>query len=227
MSLRGGGSGGGAASFSSLTVTGQGLFADGTAALPSIAFAAQPSTGIYRPTSGRVGFSAITAPIFGYGIDIGPAGAAALIVRSNGFLGFSSAADPLTAALDAGFSRGGVGVLITVGTGSINPSANGASDFGASNIGYKRVYMDFTNTGTVGAVTINKAAGRVNIAAAGTSVVVTNSLVTANSLIFCTIATNDATAQIKNVVAGAGTFTITVIAVTAQTAINFFVVSTD
>ena len=82
------------------------------------------------------------------------------------------------------------------------------------------------NTGTVGAVTINKSAGRVNIAAATPTLVVTNSLVTAASLVFCTIATADATATLKNVVSGAGSFTITMAAnATATTAINFFVVN--
>lgn len=38
---------------------GTGLFADGSAALPSIAFLAQPSTGIYRPASGQIGFTTV------------------------------------------------------------------------------------------------------------------------------------------------------------------------
>ena len=81
-----------------------------------------------------------------------------------------------------------------------------------------------TAGGTTGVQTINKMAGRINIAAAEASKAVTNSLVTTSSLIFCTIATNDATATIKNVVAGAGTFTITLTAAaTAETAVNFWV----
>lgn len=89
------------------------------------------------------------------------------------------------------------------------------------------VFLDSTITavGTTGARTINKAAGRVNIAAAGTSVVVTNSLVTANSIVLVTIATNDATATVKSVVPAAGSFTINTAAVTAETAFNFLVLS--
>jgi hypothetical protein len=86
------------------------------------------------------------------------------------------------------------------------------------------VQVPYTNTATVGAVTINEMSGRVNIAAAGTSVVVTNSLVATTSRIFATVSTNDTTAYIKNVVPAAGSFTIHLgAAATAQTAIDFVV----
>jgi hypothetical protein len=90
----------------------------------------------------------------------------------------------------------------------------------------RQLYVDFTNTATVGAVTINKAAGQAIVAASGTSVVVTDSLVTANSQVFCTIAQNDATAILKNCVASSGSFTITLsAAATANTSVNFFVLN--
>jgi hypothetical protein len=79
--------------------------------------------------------------------------------------------------------------------------------------------------GTTGNQTIDTVSGRVNIAAAGTTITITNSLVTANSIIMCTLATNDATAQINNVVAGAGSFVINIVACTAETAINFLVIN--
>mgnify|MGYP003649990701 FL=1 len=60
---------------------------------------------------------------------------------------------------------------------------------------------------TTGNVTINKPMGRCKLAAGVTSIVVTNSLVTANSNIFCTVMKLDA-ATIKNVVATTGAFTI-------------------
>jgi len=79
-----------------------------------------------------------------------------------------------------------------------------------------------TSGGTTGARTINQPSGSVNFAAAATSLVVTNSLCTANSIIHCTIATNDATANGIRVVAGAGSFTIHMItAPTAETRVNF------
>ena len=82
-----------------------------------------------------------------------------------------------------------------------------------------------TAVGTTGNQTINKPAGRVNIAASGTTVVITNSLVTANSIVMAVAATNDSTARVTNVVPAAGSFTINTVAVTAETAFNWFVVS--
>jgi hypothetical protein len=83
-----------------------------------------------------------------------------------------------------------------------------------------------TASGTTGNQTINKASGTVNIAAAGTSITVTNSLVTTSSIVFATIRTNDATAVIKNVVPAAGSFTINLnAAATAETSIGFFVIN--
>lgn len=86
--------------------------------------------------------------------------------------------------------------------------------------------VTITAAGTTGAQTINKPSGTVNIAATGTSVVVTNNLVTAASLVQAWVRTNDATAQIKNVVAAAGSFTVNMLsAVTAETSIGFFVLN--
>lgn len=81
-----------------------------------------------------------------------------------------------------------------------------------------------TAGGTTGNQTINKPAGSVNIAAAGTTVTVTNSFVTASSIIHCVVMTNDTTALIKNVVPSSGSFVITMnAAVTAETKIGFIV----
>lgn len=81
-----------------------------------------------------------------------------------------------------------------------------------------------TAAGTTGAQTINKPSGTVNFLAAATTLVVTNSLVTVNSLIFCTIRTDDVSALLKNVVAAAGSFTITLnAAATAETSVGFIV----
>ena len=91
-----------------------------------------------------------------------------------------------------------------------------------------KISIDATNTaaGTTGNQTINRPTGTVNIAAAGTSVTVTNNLVTANSLVFAVIRTNDSTAVIKNIVPGAGTFTINLnAATTAETSIGFWVIN--
>lgn len=131
---------------------------------------------------------------------------------------------------------GGVGIyLATAGIDRIllsadyfTPLSNGVLDLGQAAAAWKRLYVDYTNTATVGDVTINKAAGRVNIDALGTSVVVTNSLVTAASKVFAVVSTADATAVLKNVVPTSGSFTITLsAATTAPTTIDFFVVNAD
>lgn len=120
------------------------------------------------------------------------------------------------------------GALTTSVTGAvIGPSAAGGLQLGAASTGLKMVYVDYTNTGTVGAVTINKASGRVNIAATGTSVVVTDSLVTAAAHCFANASTNDATAKVTAVVPAAGSFTIYTTAVTAQTSFDFFCLNAD
>lgn len=88
------------------------------------------------------------------------------------------------------------------------------------------IVMDrtITDSGTTGARTINKLSGTVNIAAAQTTIIVTNSFVNENSLVFCTVRTNDVTAVIKNVVPGDGFFTIRLsAAATAETSIGFMV----
>ena len=83
-----------------------------------------------------------------------------------------------------------------------------------------------TPAGTTGAQTINKSTGTVNFAAAATTLVVTNSLVTVNSIIFATVRKGDATATLKNVVPAAGSFTITLTAAaTAETSVGFLVVN--
>ena len=63
-----------------------------------------------------------------------------------------------------------------------------------------------------------------NFAAAATSLVVTDSYVTANSIIMATVASNDTTMKSVAVVAGAGSFTIYPnSAPTAETRVNFFI----
>jgi hypothetical protein len=81
-----------------------------------------------------------------------------------------------------------------------------------------------TNTaaGTTGAQTINKPGGTVNFAAGATTLVVTNSLATANSYIEIQVYGNDATATSARVTRAAGSFTITLnAAATAETAVGF------
>jgi hypothetical protein len=79
-----------------------------------------------------------------------------------------------------------------------------------------------TAGGTTGNRTINKTSGTVNIAAAGTTVTVTNSLCSTTSIVLAVIRTNDTTAVIKNVVPGAGIFAINLnAAATAEISVGF------
>jgi hypothetical protein len=85
-----------------------------------------------------------------------------------------------------------------------------------------------TNTaaGTQGNQTINTPSGTVNFAPGATSLVVTNSLCTTNSIVLPVIRTDDATATIKNVVPSAGFFTIKLnAAATSETSVGFFIIN--
>jgi len=85
-----------------------------------------------------------------------------------------------------------------------------------------------TNTaaGTTAPQTIDKPSGTINFAAADVTKVVTNALCTTSSIVFATVRTNDATAYIKNVVPGSGSFTINLgAAATAETSVGFFIIN--
>jgi len=89
------------------------------------------------------------------------------------------------------------------------------------------VAKTITAPATTGAQTIDKTAGSVNFAAAAASLVVTNSLVTANSLIFLQLyGAADTTMTDVTYTATAGSFTILAnAAATAETRVNFLVVN--
>ncbi len=122
----------------------------------------------------------------------------------------------LNGTLDTSLSRVSAGV---VGVGS----GGAAGDVtGALSCNEIRLSKTITAGGTTGAQTINKSSGSVNFAAAATSLVVTNSLVSTSSIIRCHLGTNDATAVLGAVVAAAGSFTIYMTtAPTAETRVNF------
>lgn len=83
-----------------------------------------------------------------------------------------------------------------------------------------------TSAGTTGNQTINKPTGTVNFAAGASSLTVTNSLCSANSIVICSVRTNDSTALIKNVVPASGSFVIRLNAnATAETSVGFWVIN--
>jgi hypothetical protein len=106
----------------------------------------------------------------------------------------------------------------TDGVARINISATGATTF----TGDVSLTKTITATGTTGTQPINKSSGTVNFAAAASSLVVTNSLVTVNSIIQLTVGTNDTTMRSAIAVAAAGSFTIyPTNAPTAETRVYF------
>ena len=75
---------------------------------------------------------------------------------------------------------------------------------------FSNIELDRTITpgGTVGAQTINKAAGTVNFSSGSSSLVVTNSLVTNDSILAVHVRTNDAFMKGVHYVASSGSFTL-------------------
>lgn len=126
---------------------------------------------------------------------------------------FNSATDTLSVSnLDVGVDAGVAGDL--------------GVDGGLTVDGDVAFAKTITAGGTTGAQTIDKTAGSVNFAAAATSLVVTNNLVTTNSVVIATIATNDTTFTSVQAVAGAGSFTLYAnAAATAETRVNFLVIN--
>lgn len=109
-------------------------------------------------------------------------------------------------------------------TGGTN---NWAMHIAAGNIKtFGKIVYDatLTATGTTGNQTINKPAGTVNIAASGTSVVVTNNLITTSSLVRAWVMTNDANkSYVYAVVPASGSATIYVTAPAAEIKVGFVV----
>jgi hypothetical protein len=137
----------------------------------------------------------------------------------------------LTANLFANATATGQTKTINIGTGGVASSTTniniGSTNGGQINLNRKVVFQATeTPGGTTGNQTINLPSGSVNFAAGATSIVVTNSLATTTSHIFCTLETNDATAVIKNVVRASGSFTINLnAAATAETRVGFLVIN--
>ncbi len=116
-------------------------------------------------------------------------------------------------------------VLLQVATaGSTGTAANTLATYmELAPGGDLKLSRTITTAGTTGNQTINKMAGTGNIAAAGTTVTVTNSFCTTSSIVHAVLRTNDATARLVNVVPGSGSFVINIVACTAETSIGFWI----
>jgi hypothetical protein len=143
-------------------------------------------------------------------------GSGSAITTQNGFIVQSN----LTGATNNTAFRS----EIAAGTGRYNLYMSGtAANYFAGDMQFNKTV---TAAGTTGAQTISKNAGTVNFAAAATSLVVTNTLVTTSSIIICTVGTNDTTMKSALAVAAAGSFTIYGnAAATAETRVNFIVIN--
>jgi len=109
-----------------------------------------------------------------------------------------------------------------------NPTLTAAADAIAIDVQKGRLLFSATNTasGTTGNQTINKIAGTVNFGAGASSLVVTNNLVTANSIVIPCVYGSDATASSARITPAAGSFTINLnAAATAETTVAFFVIN--
>lgn len=83
-----------------------------------------------------------------------------------------------------------------------------------------------TAAASTGNKTINKTAGTIRIAAAGSSVVLTNSLIDANSIVGCWLSSNDTTAKSVTYVLASGSVTFNLnAAATSEIEIRWFVVN--
>ena len=98
------------------------------------------------------------------------------------------------------------------------PITSGAVTFSDGGVALGKT---ITAGGTTGDQTINKSSFTVNFAAAATAITVTNSLVTANSNIICTVQTNDTTMKSVAAVPGSGSVVLTAnAAATAETRVG-------
>lgn len=110
--------------------------------------------------------------------------------------------------------------------GDVKPLDNGKTYLGRPGMAFKGIYIDSTSASTAGAITINKSAGRIKIAAGQTSVIVTNDLAKTASHVFANVATKDASAKSAQVTPADGSFEVTINAPTDQeVAVDFFIVN--
>lgn len=132
----------------------------------------------------------------------------------------------ITPGISTGTGVSGTFSVWTAGQGATGAGLNTATNrFEISALGAILFPSTITTVGTTATQTIDKPSGRVNVAAAASSVTVNNSLCTTNSLVFVTVGSNDGTATIKNCVPGTGSFVITLTAAaTAECKINFLVI---
>ncbi|HEY0545324.1 MAG TPA: glycosyl hydrolase family 28-related protein [Pyrinomonadaceae bacterium] len=177
---------------------------------PSIHFGSTSGGIVLGSTDGQsVYIGGANGPIMGVGT-------ATVGIKASSVFGFTQG--QFYEAIDTGLARNAAGRW----------EANNGTPGVFRDFKLRQLYLDptMTTAGTTGAQTINKAAGSVNFAAAATSLVVTDSLVTAASIVVCTVQTNDSTLKSVQCVPTSGSFTIYAnAAATAETKIAFVVIN--
>lgn len=133
----------------------------------------------------------------------------------------------LGAAQDVTMSR--VSANVIKFDSALRPDTAGGRTLGVAAVGWNGLYLDYTNTATVGAVTINKPSGRAIIALGASSVVITNNLATAAAGCFAVLRVNDGTAlSIRSCVTTSTNLTITTNGVAAaDAAVQWFLINAD
>lgn len=216
-----------------LTVGGEICAGNGAVGTPAYAFSNDADCGLYRIGTNNLGMSIGGVKLVDYaaadlkvtGQLTTTGGSAGMLVNArDGGVGFQFYAG--TNGLLNLYDNAATVVVFQFSGYNFFVGSNEAGDLGGASNRWRNLYLGKTITAgaTTGNQTINKASGSVNFAAAATTLTVTNGLVTTSSIILGTIATNDGTATLKNIVAGAGSFVITLTAAaTAETRVNFLV----
>lgn len=125
------------------------------------------------------------------------------------------------------FSATGTGAktLTASGTGTVAVGATGTGSTTITRVNSLTV-VSTDSSGTPGNATNNNLSGRAAFAAAASTVVITNSLVTAASKVFVSLGGSDATLTSVRVTSAAGSFTVTGnAAATGTTVFDFLVVN--
>lgn len=161
-----------------LSSAGQVLTPLGTQAAPGLVIGQSvTSTGFYgNGTRLQISIANVVGPLFN---------GAGVYSKASGIIGWDSSSDPANNSTDSGIGRNAAGRL----------EINNGTAATYRDVFVRQYWADATiiTAGTTGNQTINKALFAVNFAAAATSLTVTNSLVSANSLVVCTVQTNDTT----------------------------------
>lgn len=131
----------------------------------------------------------------------------------------------LSSGVSTGSGTGDVIIQGSPGTAGSTSDNTLAEYLRVKGTGALVVPSTITTPGTTGNQTISKTTGRVNIAAAGTTVTVTSTLCTTSSIVIAVAVTADATARVTSVVPGAGSFTINTVACTGETAFSFLIIN--